>query len=121
MAHKRPKPKGQHQQRTCIICRNSTDKRELLRFVIKDGELRWDVKHNISGRGAYVHRKVTCWSKMREIGRWQHNLRMERGGTGNLGSALADLMEQVRGEIEGLGTVETVDNAKVAVKRKVRI
>ncbi len=48
-------------QRTCIVCRNETLKRELVRIVrSKDGEISVDFTGKKSGRGAYVCKCEDC-------------------------------------------------------------
>ncbi|HEX6987851.1 MAG TPA: YlxR family protein [Bacillota bacterium] len=48
-------------QRTCIGCRNTRDKRELLRIVRSpEGEIAFDPSGKRSGRGAYVCRDEAC-------------------------------------------------------------
>ena len=47
--------------RTCVACRETNEKRDLLR-VVRDTEgiLRYDPKGKISGRGAYVCAQASC-------------------------------------------------------------
>lgn len=47
-------PKKQHPERTCIITRTEGDKHTLLRFVAHQGQVVFDVNHNLPGRGVYV-------------------------------------------------------------------
>ena len=48
-------------QRTCIGCRETHDKRELLRIVrTPEGEIAFDPTGKRSGRGAYVCRREAC-------------------------------------------------------------
>ena len=63
-------------RRTCVACRNVSDKRELIRLVcIADGSVEIDASGKKSGRGAYLCRAKRCW----EIGlrgkRLDYNLR----------------------------------------------
>jgi uncharacterized protein len=47
--------------RTCVACRESHDKRELLRVVrAPDGTVAFDPTRKANGRGAYVCRDATC-------------------------------------------------------------
>lgn len=47
--------------RTCVACRATDEKRDLLRVVrLPDGALQYDPKGKLSGRGAYVCAKVGC-------------------------------------------------------------
>jgi uncharacterized protein len=52
-------------QRTCIVCRQKTDKRHLVRLVktAEDGVL-VDTTGKQNGRGAYVCRQPVCWDKI---------------------------------------------------------
>lgn len=65
--------------RRCIACGTRSAKSELLRFVWRDGEIAWDRKHRLLGRGAYVHRWPACWSKISDLSRWERAFRLSRG------------------------------------------
>jgi predicted RNA-binding protein YlxR (DUF448 family) len=58
---KRPK----HQPlRTCVACRQTKPKRELLRIVrTPDNHVLIDATGKKSGRGAYLCAKLSCWEK----------------------------------------------------------
>ncbi|GIK38506.1 MAG: hypothetical protein BroJett011_23390 [Chloroflexota bacterium] len=57
----RPKHKP---QRTCIACRETKDKRELIRVVrTPAGKLIVDPTGKANGRGAYLCRQASCWEK----------------------------------------------------------
>ena len=57
----RPKHKP---QRTCIVCRETKDKRELIRVVrTPDGNFMVDPTGKANGRGAYLCRQASCWEK----------------------------------------------------------
>ncbi|GEB51683.1 MULTISPECIES: YlxR family protein [Streptomyces] len=47
-------------QRTCVGCRQRTDKRSLLRVVVNGGSLIPDLRGRLPGRGAYVHPVPAC-------------------------------------------------------------
>lgn len=50
--------------RQCIACRSQKNKRELLRIVRNpDGELLFDAKGKLSGRGAYLCASAQCLQK----------------------------------------------------------
>lgn len=59
--------------RTCVGCRESKDKRELVRVVRKPtGEVELDVTMRAPGRGAYICAKAECFElakKRRALGR----------------------------------------------------
>ncbi len=50
--------------RTCIACRQSRGKRELVRVVrTPDSGVKVDPTGRLAGRGAYLCRARTCWSQ----------------------------------------------------------
>ena len=56
MARKKHKP-----QRTCIVCRQVKDKRDLIRLVrTPEGEIIIDPTGKANGRGAYVCKSANC-------------------------------------------------------------
>ena len=48
-------------QRSCVVCREKTDKRDLIRLVFAADSLRIDATGKMNGRGAYLCRKQACW------------------------------------------------------------
>ncbi|MFC4529628.1 YlxR family protein [Sphaerisporangium dianthi] len=46
--------------RTCVGCRVRTVKSELLRLVVVRGEITPDQRGRLQGRGAYLHRALSC-------------------------------------------------------------
>lgn len=48
-------------QRSCVVCREKTDKRALIRLVFVDDSLRIDETGKMNGRGAYLCRNQECW------------------------------------------------------------
>lgn len=48
-------------QRSCVVCRKKTDKRDLIRLVFAADSLRIDETGKMNGRGAYLCRKQECW------------------------------------------------------------
>ena len=62
--HKRkPQPRQKHiPQRTCVACKQTRPKRELIRVVRSpDGHITLDPTSKKSGRGAYVCARRSCW------------------------------------------------------------
>jgi hypothetical protein len=52
-------------QRTCVICRSTTNKRELVRLVrTPDAGVQIDPSGKKNGRGAYVCRHLACWQEV---------------------------------------------------------
>ncbi len=59
---KQPKKQKHVPLRTCISCRETKSKRELLRVVrTPDGHVTIDATGKKSGRGAYLCAKRSCW------------------------------------------------------------
>jgi len=55
------RPERRPPTRSCVACRTTRDKRELLRVVrTPDGTIRADETGRVAGRGAYVCRDVAC-------------------------------------------------------------
>ena len=53
--------------RMCIVCREHSDKKELLRIVKnKDGEIFVDKTGKANGRGAYICKNPECFQKLRK-------------------------------------------------------
>ncbi|NLU69695.1 YlxR family protein [Streptomyces sp. HNM0574] len=51
---------GVSPERTCVGCRECSDKRGLLRVVLIEGRCVPDLRGTLPGRGAYVHPTVAC-------------------------------------------------------------
>jgi len=63
-------------QRTCVACRVTKDKRELVRLVrFSDGVVEVDESGKKVGRGAYLCRGQDCWQEGLKGGRLEHALR----------------------------------------------
>ena len=61
---KRPQRRKHVPQRTCVACRTTRPKRDLVRVVrTPEGEVMVDETSKRSGRGAYVCRQRDCWEK----------------------------------------------------------
>lgn len=59
MTRKKHKP-----QRTCIVCRETQDKRALIRVVrTPEGQIIIDPTGKANGRGAYLCHQQSCWQK----------------------------------------------------------
>ena len=50
-------------QRTCVGCRQTLEKRNLIRLVRTSEGVRVDLTGKIAGRGAYLHDQRSCWEK----------------------------------------------------------
>jgi len=56
MARRKHKP-----QRMCVACRQSQDKKSLVRIVRTQEGVYVDETGKLSGRGAYLHADPSCW------------------------------------------------------------
>ena len=50
-------------QRTCVGCRETLAKRELIRIVRRPDGVEIDQTGKLSGRGAYLHNRRSCWER----------------------------------------------------------
>lgn len=65
-------------QRTCVACRTTKPKRELLRVVrTPDGHVLLDAGGKKSGRGAYLCAKHSCWTLALKKGRLEHEFEID--------------------------------------------
>jgi predicted RNA-binding protein YlxR (DUF448 family) len=59
--------------RTCISCRETKSKRELLRVVrTPEGQVLIDATGKKSGRGAYLCARLSCWKNALKSKRLEH-------------------------------------------------
>ncbi len=60
-----PAPRPKHiPQRTCVACRDTSAKRQLVRVVRQpNGTVQLDPTGKANGRGAYVCARRACWDK----------------------------------------------------------
>lgn len=57
-------------QRTCFVCREKRDKRQLTRLVrMPEGSVLVDPTGKQNGRGAYLCEQIACWNKVLADGR----------------------------------------------------
>jgi len=74
---KRPQRRKHVPQRTCVACRTTRPKRDLVRVVrIPEGEVMVDETSKRSGRGAYVCRQRNCWEKALAQGQLERALKV---------------------------------------------
>lgn len=63
-------------QRTCIVCRQAKDKRDLVRVVrTPEGNFMIDPTGKANGRGAYLCRQGDCWARGLHQQRLAHALK----------------------------------------------
>jgi uncharacterized protein len=60
-------------QRTCSVCRQVKDKKELVRMVrAASGKIEIDTTGKREGRGAYLCRDTACWDKLAKGKQLEH-------------------------------------------------
>jgi predicted RNA-binding protein YlxR (DUF448 family) len=76
MTKDRPKVHPKHvPSRTCVSCRKTTAKRELIRLVrLEEGSIDIDATGKKSGRGAYLCPSRDCWESALNAGRLEYAL-----------------------------------------------
>lgn len=63
-------------QRTCVACRQTKTKREMVRLVrTKAGSVEIDITGKREGRGAYLCKDWACWEKALKGNQLQHALK----------------------------------------------
>ncbi|MFQ5472282.1 MAG: RNase P modulator RnpM [Dehalococcoidia bacterium] len=63
-------------QRTCVSCRTTTNKRDLVRLVrTGEGDVNPDPTGKAPGRGAYLCQEQACWDKAVKTGVLERALR----------------------------------------------
>lgn len=78
MAKKRKTKQKHVPVRTCIACRASKPKRELIRVVrLAEGGVTVDETGKKNGRGAYLCRQRDCWERALKRGALQRALRTD--------------------------------------------
>ena len=104
-------------QRTCIVCRRSAGKSELLRFVWSESRIVWDSDRKLPGRGGYIHPNWSCVCKMSELRFWQRCFRM--GNNKPPKDCFQEALRQVRDLV--LGSSDLSVNLGRPNKPKIRI
>jgi predicted RNA-binding protein YlxR (DUF448 family) len=49
--------------RTCVVCRDKTNKRTLVRLVRTESGVQIDPSGKLNGRGAYLCDRASCWER----------------------------------------------------------
>jgi len=74
--NKNPGPVKHIPQRTCVICRKTSAKRQLIRLVAVEGQgAEVDLTGKKSGRGAYLCPEKECWENALKSGKLEAALR----------------------------------------------
>jgi len=55
---------GHIPERTCIVCRKKSEKQKLIKFVLLDSEIVFDLNSDMKGRGYYVCDDNRCLQKL---------------------------------------------------------
>lgn len=61
--HKKTTKRKHVPQRTCVGCREVNSKRSLIRVVRRPEGIVIDPTGKLSGRGAYLHDRRSCWER----------------------------------------------------------
>jgi len=82
---KQPKKQKHVPLRTCVSCRETKPKRELLRVVrTPDGHVLIDATGKKSGRGSYLCAKFSCWDNAMKKQRLEQDLETTISGEDRL-------------------------------------
>ena len=83
--------------RTCVACRETDEKRDLLRVVRQpDGSVCYDPKGKMSGRGAYVCARAECIALAKKQKKFERSLKV----TGIADTLFVALVSKVTGMME---------------------
>ena len=80
--------------RTCVGCRGTADRGDLLRLVRTEGGAKVDPSGSAPGRGAYVHRRAGCVAEAVRRGTLARALRTGVGPE-ELGRLQAEIEQQM--------------------------
>ncbi len=81
LSRRQPAPGKHAPQRTCVVCRQVKDKKELVRLVhTPEGTIEIDATGKKKGRGAYLCCDLACWEKVRKGKQLERALRREVTG-----------------------------------------
>jgi len=62
-------------ERSCVGCRETAAREELLRFVLRDGQVSFDASKKSPGRGVWTHSSTQCFEKAVKTGALARGLR----------------------------------------------
>ena len=81
--------------RTCISCRETDEKKGLLRVVrLPEGELQFDAKGKLNGRGAYVCASTKCIALCRKQKKLERSLKVSSVPETLFETLLANISDQ---------------------------
>ncbi len=89
-------------QRTCVACRQTSAKRQLVRIVrTPDGSVTVDPTGKLSGRGAYLCDSPACWqAALKQRGALSRALKLETIPEDDLLKTLNDYAQRLSGTSE---------------------
>lgn len=64
-------------ERTCVGCREVLSKKEMIRVVRTPDGVRIDPTGKLPGRGAYLHKRKSCWQHALSRGSLAKSLKVE--------------------------------------------
>ncbi|MGB3328585.1 MAG: YlxR family protein [Thermomicrobiales bacterium] len=105
---KGPRPKHVP-RRTCVACRESDDKRSLIRIVrTPEGTVEIDPTGKKNGRGAYLCDRPTCWTRAIETNVLSRalNVALSEDALQSLRDFAATLPDSPAGDVVGVPTKE---------------
>jgi predicted RNA-binding protein YlxR (DUF448 family) len=85
--------------RTCVACRETAEKKHLLRLVFVDKQIILDKENNMLGRGCYVHNLTQCIASL-EVGRLLRAWKL--GTTNRADSNMKVLLEKLKHSLKNV-------------------
>lgn len=80
--------------RTCVACRRKASRHELFRVVLREGQLNFDERAILPGRGAWIHPTPQCLELAVSRGAFARALKVSRKlDAGPLENRLETLMD----------------------------
>ena len=87
-------------QRTCVVCRSTTAKRELVRIVrTPAGSVEIDLTGKANGRGAYLCNNADCWDAALKRDRLSAALKVK------LSAGSREKLAEFAGRLKGISPV----------------
>ena len=98
---KKPARRKHVPQRTCVACREVLAKRSLIRIVRRPEGVQVDPTGKLTGRGAYLHDRRSCWERGLK-GALSHALKTELTAQDKelLSAFMASLPEETASTVE---------------------
>jgi len=81
--------------RTCVGCRQQGNREDLVRLVISQGNLSFDLNKNQPGRGSWLHKQISCFDNALQRGSFNRALKAKLSL-----ESLAKLKEQAEKMLE---------------------